>query len=346
MNIVHTADLHLKKGADERTEVLQWLIQKADGLKADFFIIAGDLFESDADATILRTELKKIFERAHTTFLIIPGNHDAKSFSHSYDYGKNVIQLIETPFEIIERGGIKMCAVPFQEKKFSECVHDIPDDIDIVIAHGTLYDESFIFSVLEDEETNYMPIYPTHLENIARYVALGHLHSRNIEKKYKNTTVVYPGSPVALDTKCEDKRVFYSLTIAATKITVEPITIDVSPFWHAQEFFVFPGIENEVLINVEAFLKNIEDKNTMPNITIKGFIGEKDKIFKNYIETIRSQFSERFNDMRINVEIQAWDTIIQNRMVKTFVEKAMKYDAGLRMKIFEIAFPIFSDVLK
>jgi exonuclease SbcD len=346
MNIIHTADLHLKREADERIEVLQWLIQKAHELKADFFIIAGDLFESDADATILRTELKKIFEQAHTTFLIIPGNHDATSFSLNYDYGKNVIQLIQTPFEIIERGGIKVCAVPFQEKRFSECVRDIPNDIDIVIAHGTLYDESFIFSMLEDEETKYMPIYPTNLENVARYVALGHLHSRNIEKKYKNTTVVYPGSPIALDTKCENKRVFYYFNISASKITVEPMTIDVSPFWHVQEFFVFPGVENEVLMNVESFLKNVEDKNMMPSITIKGFIGEKDKIFKNHIEAIHSKFCEKFKNLRINSEIQAWDTIIQNRMVKTFVEKTMRFEEGLRMKIFEIAFPIFYEALK
>ncbi|KPJ72671.1 hypothetical protein AMJ52_05570 [candidate division TA06 bacterium DG_78] len=347
MNIIHTADLHLKKATDERIEVLQWLIQKAARLKVDLFIIAGDLFESDTDATILRPDVKKIFEHANTTFLIIPGNHDAKSFSHNYDYGNNVIQLIQTPFEIIERGEIKMCAVPFQEKKFSECVRDIPNDIDILIAHGTLYDESFIFSMLDDEETKYMPIFPANLDNLARYVALGHLHSRNIEKQYGGTKVVYPGSPIALDTKCVNERVFYFLDVDKNKIDIEPIKIDISSFWQLKEFFVFPGIEKEIINNVESYLRGIDNKNIMPTVCIKGFIGEKDKDFNNQINAIKEKYHDKFAELRIDdEEIQSWDKILQNRMVKTFVEKTMKFEDDLRMKIFEIAFPIFHEALK
>jgi DNA repair exonuclease SbcCD nuclease subunit len=205
MKFLHTADLHIKKGEKNRIEILQWLINKAEAMQVDFFIIAGDLFESDTDAIILRQEIKSIFRASSCKFLIIPGNHDLKSYSHDYDYGDNVIQLIETPFEIIELNNLKVCGVPYQNKRFSECIKNIPENIDILTAHGTLYDESFIFSMLDDKETKYMPIYPANLENIARYVAMGHLHSKSIEKRYKNTHVVYPGSPIALDTKCIDK---------------------------------------------------------------------------------------------------------------------------------------------
>lgn len=346
MNFLHTADLHLKKGEEKRTNVLKWLIKKADELNVDYFIIAGDLFESDTDATILRPELKKIFDSTNTTFLIIPGNHDAESFSHDYDYGKNVIQLTQMPFEIIELNGLTICGIPYQNKKFSECVKNIPGEIDILIAHGTLYDSSFIFSMLDDKETEYMPIYPTNLENLARYIAMGHLHSRSIEKDYKNTKVIYPGSPIALDTKCEDKRYFYLINIDKKNLKIERIMIDISPYWLRKELFVFPGNEEEILNEIESHLANLDVTNIMPNIIINGFIGEKDKDFKNKIDEIDKKFTKKFENMKIAIDIQSWDRIIQNRMVKNFVQKTMELDNRLRIKVFEIAFPIFSDILK
>jgi DNA repair exonuclease SbcCD nuclease subunit len=346
MRFLHTADIHLKKGEEEGVEVLKWLIHKANELKVDLFIIAGDLFESDTDATILRPKLKGIFEQVNTKILMIPGNHDAKSYSKDYDYGKNVIQLTQTPFQIIKHSGLNICAVPYQDKKFSECIRSIPEHLDILIAHGTLYDESFIFSMIDDEETNYMPIYPANLSDIARYVALGHLHSRNIEKQYEKTKVIYPGSPLALDTKCVGKRFFYFVDIDKDKLKVEGIEVNIAPFWQEKIFFIFPGVEKNILNNIESYLNDIDNQNVMPNIFLRGFIGEKDKNFSAQIDAIKIKFSEKFKEFRLHLEIQSWDTIIQNRMVKNFVDKAMRYDEELRMKIFEITFPIFSDVLK
>ena len=346
MKFLHTADLHLKKGEEERIEILKWLIKKADELKADIFIIAGDLFESDTDATILRPELRKNFETTDIKFLIIPGNHDTQSFSQDYDYGENVIQLIQKPFEIIELDELKICAVPYQNKKFSEYIRDIPSDIDILIAHGTLYDQSFIFSMLDDKETEYMPIYPENLENLARYVALGHLHSRNIEKDYKGTKAIYPGSPIALDTKCIGERYFYLVNIDEKEIKVDSIKIEISPYWVEKEYFIFPGIEEKTVKQIESYLYEIDNSNIMPNITIKGFIGEKDRDFEKEIDAMNNKFKNKFRNLRINPNIQSWDIIIQNRMVKNFVEKTAELDNTLRMKIFEITFPVFSEALK
>ena len=94
MKFLHTADIHLKKNDQKRLQIFKWLIEKADQKKIDYFIIAGDLFDSDTDATELRPSLKKIFDRAKTQFLVIPGNHDTGSFGEEYDYGQNVIQPI------------------------------------------------------------------------------------------------------------------------------------------------------------------------------------------------------------------------------------------------------------
>ncbi len=346
MKFIHTADLHLKKDAEQRIVIFKWLIENANKLEVDYFIIAGDLFESDTDATILRPKLKEIFESARATFLIIPGNHDAQSFSHDYDYGKNVIQLIDTPFRVIKHDYIKICGVPYQDKKFGECIKLLPDDVDILIAHGTLYDEEFIYSMLDDEETKYMPIFPVNLENKARYAALGHLHSRMIQKQYKNTKVVYPGSPVALDTKCDEERIFPLVTIDKKHLTVDFIAVESSPYWFRKEFFVFPGNEEKNVRELESFLSSLDGKKHMPLCLIKGFIGAREKDFLDTIEKVKEKMRNRFANMSVILKIQSWDVIIQNRMVKNFVEKTKTLDDELRMKILEITLPIYGDVLK
>jgi hypothetical protein len=93
-------------------------------------------------------------------------------------------------------------------------------------------------------------------------------------------------------------------------------------------------------------LSGINEKHMMPQIIINGFIGEKDNVFKNRITEISRNFLNKFQNLKTDVQIESWDKIIQNRMVKTFVQKTMNLDNTLRMKIFEISFPIFSKVLK
>lgn len=346
MKFLHTADLHLKKEEEKRIKVFQWLINKADEINTDYFIIAGDLFDSDTDAALLRPKLKKLFESARTQFLVIPGNHDAKSFSHDYDYGSNVVQLVKTPFEIIEYKGITICGVPYQDTKFSECIKDLPPEVDILVAHGTLYDESFIYTLLDDEETKYMPIFPANLESRARYVALGHLHSRCIDKKYKKTRVVYSGSPIALDTKCSEERLFSLVTIDKKQFTVDFTAVEDSPYWFSKEFFVFPGNEEQKIRELASFLAGVDETTVMPNVIINGYIAQKDREFQQHIDELEQKFEQKFSDLHIAINVQSWDTIIENRLVQNFIKKTQALDDALRRKIHEIVFPIFSDALK
>jgi len=346
MKLLHTADLHLNKGEEKRLEVFTWLIRKADELKVDYFVVAGDLFDTDADATQLRHDVRKMFESVKCTFLIIPGNHDRRSFGPDYDYGKNVIQLTEVPFQCYEMGGVKFCGVPYQEKKFSECARDVPKDVDVLIAHGTLYDRSFIFSVLEDIETEYMPMYPAHLDGIARYVALGHLHSRNVELRYGATRVVYPGSPAALDTKCTATRYFYMIDIDGQELKASKHRVDVAPSWTEKKFFVFPDVENKIISDIGSFLEGIDESTAMPNIIIRGYTLAREKEFKERIESVAAESCRRFEDFRLQVNIQSWDLIMSNRMVQRFVSKTKGLDDDVRTKVFEITFPIFDKALR
>jgi DNA repair exonuclease SbcCD nuclease subunit len=348
MIIFHTADLHLKAGQEKRLEILRWLAGKAVQAKAAAFIIAGDLFDSDTDAAVLRTAVKKILESApDTTFFVIPGNHDAGSFHPDYDYGRNVVQLTEKPFQLAEHKGIRFCGIPYQPADFAGCVRDLPPGIDVLIVHGTLYDRDFIRTVVDDEETKYLPILPADLENIARYVALGHIHARAFEKQYQKTRVASPGSALALDIKCRTKRIFYRLTIDRAKIELTPVEIETALHWQDEEFFVFPGNEEKILETVRDRLSGLDPKKIMPHIIIRGFLGEKGREFGARLEQIRSDLSPRFSDFVLSdPDIKSWDQIINQPTVQKFILRTEPLDAELRYKIYDLIFPIFSETIK
>ncbi len=346
MRILHIADVHLKSGEQKRLQIFDGLLRKAAEIEADCVIIAGDLFDSDADATQMRNTVRKMFEAVKCTFLIIPGNHDLDSFGPGFDYGKNVVQLVDVPFSTYELEGIKFYGVPYGERKFSDNIRDIPKGVDVLIAHGTLYDRSFIFSVLEDIETEYMPIYPVHLEGIARYVALGHLHSRNIEMKYGTTKVVYPGSPTALDTKCIVPRCFYAIEIDSAQVNVSKHPVEGAHYWVEKEFFIFPDVEEKIIADVESCLENIDGSTAMPNISIRGYTLTSEKEFADSIEPKVAGLCKQFEDYKLEIAVQSWDVIMQNRMVQRFVSRTRELDDDLRTKVFEIAFPIFDKALR
>lgn len=346
MRFLHTADVHLGKGEEKRLEVLQWLLKKADDLRVDYFIVAGDLFESEADATMLRPDVRKMCASSRAHFLFLPGNHDTRSFGPEYEYGSNVIQITTEPFQLFQCKDIKVCGVPYADKRFSDCTKDMPRDVDILIAHGTLYDRAFIFSLLEDQETRYMPIFPVDLEGVARYVAMGHLHASSIDQQYEKTRVVYPGSPTAIDTKCVGVRYFYLVDIDEKDVRVEKHEVEIAAYWLTKTFFVYPGVEKKILDSIEDYLHGLDDGRVMPNVSVTGYIGGNEKQYLDSIAAMKKAHAGRFQDLRIKTEIQSWDKLITNPLIQNFVARTKELDDQLRQKVFEITFPVFSKALK
>jgi DNA repair exonuclease SbcCD nuclease subunit len=348
MIVYHTADLHLKAGQEKRLEVLKWLVDKAGQEKAAAFIIAGDLFDSDTDASILRTPVKKILERGTAiTFYLIPGNHDAGSFHPDYDYGRNVVQLTEKPFQVREQSGVRICGIPYQPKDFAACVRDLPPGIDILIAHGTLYDRDFIRSVVDDEDAKYMPIMPSDLENVARYAALGHIHARSFDKQYRKTRAANPGSATALDVKCRTPRIFYRLDLDPERIGLSAVDILPAPYWQDEGFFVFPGREDKVLSEVRERLAGLDPKRIMPNLIVRGFLGEKGREFHARLKQILDAQASRFSELAFNdQDIKSWDQIINHPTVQKFLRRTEPLEDELKYKIYDLVLPIFSETIK
>ncbi len=344
MVIMHTADLHLKPDRAPGLTVLKWLVHQAQQNQARAVIVAGDFFDSDADAATMRPVVKKILDSVETRFYLLPGNHDQNSYRANYDYGVNVVQLHQQPFQLVEENGLIIVGVPYQTTDFSELIRGLPNKIDILIIHGTLYDRELIRYVADDDAARYLPIFPAQLENLARYVGLGHIHTRSFARAYRQTMVVNPGSAVALDTDCQTPRVYYRLDINEQKLIVKPFVIEPAPIWQRKELYVFPGKETAVLKAAEEHLARVDGRRLMPQVIIRGFTAEPDGPFLKQVEEIRLRHASRFTACLVETDIKSWDQIIRHPLVGKFIVRTAELEPNLKYKMYELVFPIFSEL--
>ncbi len=213
MKILHTADLHLKapnssSGAGrypERMEALCNIIEVGKKENIDVLIIAGDLFDSDEDGKLLRSQLRPILSGLPFKIVIIPGNHDEHSFFERDDgkisnffYGDSCITLsdIHKPYETDE---VCIWGFPYEditEIEILERLNEIKtrllsDKFNILLYHGDLADYDQHFDRLEfdkDRSRRYMPIKLRNFEDYNfDYILAGHIHKNfeitRIEKK-------------------------------------------------------------------------------------------------------------------------------------------------------------------
>ncbi len=89
IRIIHTADNHLgikysswnqqvaaEKAFNERFEALSRIVEYSNKVDADYFIIAGDLFDSIKQTKIILKRTIDILKVCNAAVVIIPGNHD------------------------------------------------------------------------------------------------------------------------------------------------------------------------------------------------------------------------------------------------------------------------------
>ena len=117
-------------------------------------------------------------------------------------------------------------------------------------------------------------------------------------------------------------------------------------YWAEKDFFVFPDVEDKIVTDIESFLAGVDHAAAMPNIYIRGYTSVSEKEFRDGIEPKIAGMCRQFEDFKLEIEVQSWDVVMQNRMVQRFVSKTKELNDDLRTKVFEIAFPIFDKALR
>lgn len=125
--ILHTADLHIKLKQDKRYRkdlitIIRFLLDSIKEYKPDFFVIAGDTFDTKSptatESAIFTSFIRRILDTGVTT-IIIPGNHDipnhaeeASALKPFYNLHLENLHIINTP-GIHTINGVDFMALPY-----------------------------------------------------------------------------------------------------------------------------------------------------------------------------------------------------------------------------------------
>ncbi len=239
MSFLHTADLHLSEKGDDRWQALGTIVDVAHQQDVKVFVISGDLFDSNADAELLRVDLRSIFEDAEFQTIIIPGNHDAEAYTAGLHFGKDVHVLRDSDWSknVVDKDDVRFIGIPFEVMEAQEFRRrlrascDLVDHsrINILLYHGELLDVSFDPGSFGPETGRYMPSRLAFFEELGvDYVLAGHFHTTfDVRTIGEGGFFVYPGSPVSITRREVGKR--HAALIEIGKAPV-PIPLDTHHF--------------------------------------------------------------------------------------------------------------------
>ena len=211
MKFVHIADVHfdmpftlLSSKADlgevrrmDQRKAFKKVIEYIKENKIPYLFISGDLYEHEyiRESTIEFIN-KQFQEIPETKVFITPGNHDPylkNSYYNKYNWDSNV-KIFGPKIEKIKFDDVNIYGYGFDDfycynSGIEEFEIDEKDKLNILLIHASLAGS-------RDDEKNYNVVSEkTFREKGFDYVALGHIHKRNMEET-KN--IIYPGSLISL----------------------------------------------------------------------------------------------------------------------------------------------------
>jgi len=198
--VLHTADLHLCREEEEYSlGVLEEIVSLALSHGAGFLILAGDVFDSYAEAQALRSRFRKALEplAGRCAVLYLPGNHEqlkrGSGSLRSLELGPLTL-LDQTPCRLLRTEQVEFLAVPHQDSYAGYRQWQVPARCGIPrlgIAHGIVAGMAYTGSEQEGGGGALDPDLFKHLQ--VDYAALGHIHSRRLES-LEDLPFSYPGS--------------------------------------------------------------------------------------------------------------------------------------------------------
>ena len=203
MKIIHTSDLHLnskmessltsEQAKQRKAELLRTfarMIDYANENGVEAIIIAGDMFDTETiNKSTKEYVLDIIKKNSNITFLYLCGNHEKTAFIESIDIPTNLLTFEDTWTYHSLSDGIVVAGTNITKQNHKSMYSNLKlKDIDtnIVVLHGQV---SKYF--LKD---NFEIVNITELRNKnIDYLALGHIHSYQIDDLDDHAKYCYPG---------------------------------------------------------------------------------------------------------------------------------------------------------
>jgi DNA repair exonuclease SbcCD nuclease subunit len=345
MNIIHTADLHLKNTATpegaRRLRVLGEICALAR--ERDALVIAGDLFDSAAEARSLESQLRKLFTDIYpVSVFIIPGNHDFLRGDNPFDgrldfgQGRNIKIFCQAPFETAAIRRAVFYGVPFRKSaSTTELLKTAgsrsQSEIKIAIMHGTSMDRhelsGWAFDAENAEEGGDLIIKDADLRAGGfSYAALGHIH-RAAQWTTGECLFSYPGSPDAIRVTESDKHTVNAVTIDEETGHAELERLPLASACSAlrEYVFVFPGDEAILSDRLNAAIAN-NSKGKLLNFVIEG-IADINRV-KDALAAVRMQWSGQLDiEPQFNLRVEDMQPRSASMIMYTFLRKTRELAA-------------------
>lgn len=328
MKILHTADIHLKKDHQERWEALCSITETGREEKIDLLIICGDLFDADVEAPGLKNDIRPLFSGLDYNIVILPGNHDSRSFEDGGYLGPNV-KIILSSDEFYEIGDICIAGLPFEETKGREIYGKLkymsdrlpPEKCCVLLYHGELLDSFYSRNDFGDEgEGRYMPSKLDYFRDLNfDYVLAGHFHTNfNVWEFSEKRYFVYPGSPVSITTRETGRRKANLFTAGEPPLEL-PLS---TPYFNDLIITLDPFSDIDPVSIIRSEIDRA-DKNAAILLSVEGFInrekhGIDETALKESIEMIKK---EKGNITEKRFAPIDWSRILEDDIFKAFIEK-------------------------
>ena len=358
MKFVHIADMHFDmpftllsdranlgevRRVDQR-KAFRKMIEYIKENEIPYLFISGDFYDHEyiRESTIefINEEFKTIPD---TRIFITPGNHDPylkNSYYNKYEWNSNV-KIFTSQIEKVEDENACIYGFGFedyymQNSKINEISIEDNSKINILITHGSI-DGGYGY----DDNRTYNPMSSKELKQLGfDYVALGHIHKRNLNKD--NNTIIYPGSTISLGFDELGKHGMIVGNIDKNSKKIEFIELD-------EKEFIEVEIDITNINNVEELLEKISEiqlqENGLYKIILTGIRNFEINTYK-LCKMIEIRNIIKIKDktkIAYNLESIANDTTLKGIFAKEMLNK-LKED-GIDKEMVEKAIEIGIDAL-
>lgn len=278
MKIMHTADVHLSSHHPQRLQALRKVVELGRDEGIDLLLVAGDLFDDDQQARVLKGEVRDLFSNIPFKVVAIPGNHDQKAFAEESFYGTEFTALTAKPYSILDFPDWRLVGVPYGEVSFASLREELkqaatPGKNNILMLHCSW---SLPFHTDEDyggEDLRYLPVTEATLTGLGYdYILAGHFHSSYRQRILPCKAVfVYPGSPVSITSREQGRRAVNFIADSRCKA----IGLD-SPYYQTLEYFLDGSNTDSMLAQLAREIALHPDEYCSLTVRVKGYTQEKE----------------------------------------------------------------------
>ena len=341
MKIIHTSDLHLAEDRPETLKALTEVLQVCRRESVDLLTIAGDLFDSEADADTLRPRIREVFSGNDFSILAIPGNHDRDAYQENLDFGSNLEVMVQEPLQTVRMGDVLIAGVPYAESPDDGLLEVLAkasskSEVSVLLLHCTL-DLGFKREEFGKEEIRYFPVTLPTLSGLGfNYILAGHFHSQTYKTLLSNGgTFVYPGSPVSHTTRELGRRQVVYIDTLCGKFR----TIPLKTFYRDRlDLVVTPGKEMQALERLEEWVGERSSDDCALEVVVRGYIQIDEREFADRLNSLKGRVSIRREYRNVN-------RVLEHPLFKRFSAKLDASDVDEKERVQSMVLDVMSKLL-